>query len=148
MLASENAATRLRVCDAQIVGRVSALGRAFAGVWHECRDTGRAVALRVLRCSVTGSQKKRIASACASGTSIPMSRRKSGAVAISARNCFLKRTRRRQIAGSRKIEALHGVAAFNTSTIAIMAYCLSTRCLARIDPETGIVRQQLCSLFG
>ena len=148
MLADENAVTRLRVCDAQIVGRVSALSQAFAGVWRECRDTDRAVALRVLRCSLTGSQKKRIASACASGTSIPMSRRKSGAVAISARNCFLKRARRRHVAGSRKIEALHRIAAFSPSTIAIMAYCLSTRCLVRIDPETGIVRQQLRSLFG
>ena len=38
MLADENAVTRLRVCDAQIVGRVSALSQAFAGVWRECRD--------------------------------------------------------------------------------------------------------------
>ena len=37
MLSDENAVTRLRVCDAQIVGRVSALSLAFAGARREYR---------------------------------------------------------------------------------------------------------------
>jgi hypothetical protein len=71
--------------------------------------------------SLTGSQKKRIASACASGTSMPMSPRKSGAFCISARNCSLKRARRRHVAGSRKFETHRRTAAFSTDAIAVMS---------------------------
>ena len=48
MLADENAVTRMRVCDAQIVGRVSALSQAFAGVRREYRDLDQAVAVASL----------------------------------------------------------------------------------------------------
>ena len=44
MLADENAVTRLRVCDAQIVGGVGALSQAFAGARREYRDLDQAVA--------------------------------------------------------------------------------------------------------
>lgn len=69
------------------------------------------------RVSVTGSQKSRAASACASGKLMPISWRNSAASAISARNCALKWTRRHHVAGSRKIAGIRSAAAFNMDGI-------------------------------